>query len=101
MSSESPIYPSETFVITFTFTDQTGSPFDPSTVTGNIYDPTETSQYSFTMAQLVQVSTGIWTLQWTLPSTALAGVWVVKLVATYTLKSLSVPGKLTFNVASF
>jgi uncharacterized protein YfaS (alpha-2-macroglobulin family) len=70
---------------TIKFKDHTAL-FDPSTVTITVYDASGIvqTQPSLTLTSLVRIEQGVYTLIYSIPSTAAAGIWKLKVTAEYT-----------------
>lgn len=74
--------PGSTITHTFTFLDENGNVYDPSTVTGSIQGTTGATYVSLSLSNFTRVSTGVYTLSYTLPSNAALGTWSINLTAT-------------------
>ena len=67
-------YPKETMSKTITFKDKDNALLDPDTTTVTILDATGESQGTPTLSQ---VSTGLYALDWNIPTNAAIGNWIV------------------------
>jgi uncharacterized protein YfaS (alpha-2-macroglobulin family) len=71
--------PGDTISRYFYFKDQNGNQFDPDTTTCTIVDPSGAVAATPTLAR---VTTGQYSLDWNIPSTALPGIWKIEVGAT-------------------
>lgn len=80
------LYPGSIKRIQATFTTETGSNYDPDSQTLKFYDSTATLIATKTQGDCVKVDTGIWYIDYIVPSNAVTGRWICQWTATVTGK---------------
>lgn len=100
-SSTDPLYQGETFTTRFTFTDTHSNLYNPSTLAADIIDPEGNVKVSFTLANMINVSTGVYMYTANVPADGKPGIWKIKGIATYAPSNLSAPFIIPFIVSEF
>jgi hypothetical protein len=67
------VYPGDTVVRTYTFTDESGAVFDPDAVMVVVKDPVGVTVETFDLEDLEHSGTGVYVLRYSVPSDASAG----------------------------
>ena len=96
--SQQPIYQSNTVARQYTFTDLNNAVYDPDTITITIKDANDATAASQSKANLTRISTGIYQMQYNIPSNGALGVWTITVNATSTASSLNSTQVFDFNV---
>jgi uncharacterized protein YfaS (alpha-2-macroglobulin family) len=93
-------YRGDTLGKVFTFKNESGNLFDPTTISIAIKKPDGTTAATKTMADLTQTGTGTYKLLYNIPSDAPYGMWKLAATATYSVGNLQNTEEFTFIVES-
>jgi uncharacterized protein YfaS (alpha-2-macroglobulin family) len=91
-------YRSDTLGKVFTFKNESGTLFDPTTISIAIKKPDGTTAATKTMADLTKTGTGTYKLLYNIPADAVYGMWKLVTTATYTVGALQNTEEFTFLV---
>ena len=84
----------------FTFKNESGNLFDPSTISIAIKKPDGTTAETKTLDDLTRTETGTYKLLYNIPSDAPYGMWKLVTTATYSVGALQNTEQFTFIVES-
>ena len=93
-------YRGDTLGKVFTFKNEVGNLFDPSTISIAIKNPDGTTAETKTAADLIKTGTGTYKLLYNIPSDAPYGMWKLAATATYSVGALQNMEEFTFIVES-
>ena len=93
-------YRGDTVGKVFTFKNEVGNLFDPSTISIAIKKPDGTTAETKTLGDLTRTETGTYKLLYNIPSDAPYGMWKLVTTATYSVGALQNTEEFTFIVES-
>ena len=93
-------YRGDTVGKVFTFKNESGNLFDPSTISIAIKKPDGTTAETKTLGNLTRTETGTYKLLYNIPADAPYGMWKLAATATYSVGALQNMEEFTFIVES-
>ena len=91
-------YRGDTLGKVFTFKNEAGTLFDPTTISIAIKKPDGTTVVTKTKADLTNIETGTYKLLYNIPADAPYGMWKLAATATYSVGTLQNTEEFTFIV---